>query len=79
MGERLTTPCLRQDPEGLLHRRAATAHVRSKAGVLHVRPSEPEPECQSTVTQQLDRRCILSEAQRVVHRRQHDTGANLDP
>ena len=79
MGERLTAPRLRQDPEGLLHRRPATAHVGSKPGVLHLRPAEPEPERESTVAQQLDGRGILREAQRVMHRREEDAGADLDP
>ena len=79
MGERLTAPRLRQDPEGLLHRRPATAHVGSEPGVLHLRPSEPEPEHQSTVAQQLDGRGILREAERVMHRGEEDAGADLDP
>ena len=79
MGERLTAPCLRQDPEGLLHRRAATAHVGAQPGVLDLRPAEPEPERESPVAQQLDRRRVLRKAQRVMHRREDDAGADLDP
>ena len=77
--ERLAAPCLRQDPEGLLHRRAAMAHVGAQPGVLDLRPAEPEPEHQSTVAQQLDGRGVLREAQRVMHRREDDAGADLDP
>ena len=79
MGERLATPCLRQDPKGLLHRRAATAHVGAQPGVLDLRPPEPEPERESPVAQQLDRRRVLRQAQRVMHRREDDAGADLDP
>ena len=43
MGERLAAPRLRQDPEGLLHRRAATAHVGAQPGVLDLRPPSPSP------------------------------------
>ena len=39
VGERLAAPRLRQDLEGLLHRRAATAHVGAEAGVLDLRPA----------------------------------------
>ena len=79
MGERLAAPRLRQDPKGLLHRRAATAHVGAQPGVLDLRPAEPEPERESPVAQQLDRRRVLREAQRVMHRREDDAGADLDP
>ena len=79
MGERLATPCLRQDPKGLLHRGTATAHVGAQSGVLDLRPAEPEPEHESAVAQQLDRRRVLRQAQRVMHRREQDAGADLDP
>ena len=79
MGERLAAPGLRQDPEGLLHRRAATAHVGAQPGVLDLRPPEPQPEREPPVAQQLDRRRVLRQAQRVMHRREDDAGADLDP
>ncbi len=79
VGEGLTGPRLRQDLEGLLHRRAATAHVGSEPGVFDLRPAEPEAERESTVAQQLDGRRIFCKPQRVMHRREDDAGADLDP
>jgi len=79
VGERIAAPRLRQDPEDLLHRRAATAHVGAQPGVLDLRPAKPEPERQPAVAQQLDGRRVLREAERVMHRREDDAGADLDP
>ena len=79
VGERLAAPRLRQDPEDLLHRRAATAHVGAQPGVLDLRPAQPQPEHEPAVAQQLDGRRVLGEAQRVVHRGEDDAGPDLDP
>ena len=79
VGERLAAPRLGQDPEDLLHRRAATVHVGAQPGVLDLRPAQPQPEREPAVAQQLDGRGILGEAQRVMHRREEDAGADLDP
>ena len=79
VGERLAAPRLREDPEDLVHGRAATAGVGAEPGELDVRPSEPEAEDQPSVAEQLDGRCILRQAERVVHRREDDARAELDP
>jgi hypothetical protein len=77
--ERFAAPGLWQDPEDLLHRRSAKAHVGAKPGVLHLRPPEAQPERESTVAQQLDGRRILRETERVMQRREDDAGTDLDP
>ena len=46
---------------------------------LHLRPPEPEAQQQPAVAEQLDRRRILRQAERVVHRREDDARAELDP
>ena len=68
-----------QDPEDLVHGRAATARVGAEPGELDLRPAEPEAEDQPAVAEQLDRRRVLRQAERVVHRREDDAGAELDP
>ena len=66
--ERLAAPRLRQDPEDLVHGRAATARVGAEPRVLDLGPAEPEAQDQPAVAQQLDGRRILRQAERVVHR-----------
>ena len=65
--------------EDLLHGRAATAHVGAQAGVFDLGPAQPQPERQPAMAQQLDGRRVLRQAQRVMHRREDDAGADLDP
>ena len=65
--------------QDLVHRRAATAHVGAEARVLGLGPAEPEAEDQPAVAEQLDRRRVLGQAQRVMHRREDDARADLDP
>ena len=79
VGERLAAPRLRQDPEDLVHGRPATAGIGTEPRELHLRPPESEAQDQPAVAQQLDRRRVLGQAQRVVHRREDDARAELDP
>ena len=79
VGERLAGPRLREDAQDLVHRGAAAALVGAEAGELDPGPAEPEPEQQPAVAQQLHRRGILGQADRVVQRREDHARRDLDP
>ena len=79
VGERLARPCLREDPEDLVHGRAATTGIGAEPGELDLRPAKPETQHQPAVAEQLDGRRVLGQAERVVHRREDDARAELDP
>ena len=68
-----------EDPQDLVHSRAATAGVGAEAGELGPRPAEPEAQDQPPVAQQLDGRRVLRQAERMVQRREDDARAELDP
>ena len=79
VAERLAAPRLREDPQDLLHRSTAPACVGAEPRELDLRPSEAEAQDQPPVAQQLDRRRILRQAERMVHRGEDDARAELDP
>ena len=79
VGERLAGPCLREDAQDLIHRRAAATGVGAEPGELDLRPAESEAQDQPPMAEQLDGRRVLGEAERVVQRREDDARPELDP